>query len=161
MSSNKSNNELIAPISFKRDPGFALVIAFSYYDGPESGLAIYPNGDGVRFITLSDSRSGLYRSFKLELLSGNWWPKIQCVQELKEHDLSIRIAVLSEQSKEAEILESEIFSASNKGCYLSVGPPNFDWLAAFEANEDYVEKANSLGFEFVHKMLKTQVNQNQ
>ena len=155
MSSSNLQESLLAPISAKRDPGFALVIAFSYYDGVESGLAIYPNGNGVRFATLGDSISRMHRSFRLEFLSGDWWPEIQSVKELREHDSDIRVAVLSEQSKNADALEQKVLSAPMSDCYLSVGSPNFDWIAAFHASKRDIQGANELGFKFVHKALKS------
>ena len=155
MSSSNFQESLLAPISSRRNPGFALVVAFGYYDGVESGLAIYPNGNGVRFVTLGDSKSRMYRSFRLELLSGDWWPEVQNVKELKEHDSDVRIAVLSEQSKDADAFEQKVLSAPMRDCYLSVGSPNFDWVAAFHASIKDIQDANELGFKFVHKVLKS------
>ena len=63
------------------DPGFAVVLAFEYYDGPERGLALYPSGHGVRFSSLGDSKSRLFQAFELIPIEGNWWPRIKALQQ--------------------------------------------------------------------------------
>ena len=48
------------------DPGFAVILAFDYYDGPEHGLALYQSGHGVRFSsrTIAPSPPGTRRGMQ-------------------------------------------------------------------------------------------------
>ena len=57
----------------RRDPGFDVVVAFDYYDGPEKGVAIFSNGGAVKFESIGESKSGCFRAFYLAPLEGDDW----------------------------------------------------------------------------------------
>jgi len=154
MCSSKTNDSIVSSISSKRDPGFVLIVAFSYYDGPESGLAVYSNGRGIRFSAIGDSKSGFYRAFRLEKLGGDWWPKIKLVKQLEERDPDVRVVVPNKQSEDLDLFEKNVLSEITNSYYLGVGSPNFDWLAACPASKDDLDEAINLGFSFVHNKLK-------
>ena len=53
-----------------KDYALWLVIALDSYDGPTGGVALYRSGDAVRFSTLGESRSRMFRAYALEVLDG-------------------------------------------------------------------------------------------
>jgi len=108
----------------------------------------------VRFSTLGDSKSGLYRAFKLEEITGEWWNKIKSIKQLNKLDPKIRVVVPNEQSEALVILEKEVNSSVVISSYLSIGSPNFEWLAAFMASQKDLDEATNFGFSFVHNELK-------
>jgi hypothetical protein len=58
---------------------FDLVVALSFYDGPESGFAFHSSGEGLRFSVAAESKSRFFRAFSFALLDGNWAEMIKKV----------------------------------------------------------------------------------
>lgn len=93
------------------DPGFAVIVAFDYCDGPEHGLALYPSGDGVRFSSLGDSKSRFFRAFELTPIEGAWWPQVRALQRAAGIVPPRRILLPSEATDESSQLESNVIQA--------------------------------------------------
>lgn len=70
-SSSESLHEFARGSGSASDLGFTVILVFDYYDGPEHGLALYPSGEGVRFSSLGDSKSRLFRAFEFIPIEGN------------------------------------------------------------------------------------------
>lgn len=141
------------------NPGFELIIAFDYYDGPERGLALLSCGAGVRFSTLGDSRSRLFRSFELTPIEGTWWAQAQLVPEVAAAPHSRPIVLPSSTSKALCELERQVFSAPAAGHYVGVGGAHFEWLAVSSIGKDELQALRQLGgspagFQSVHQFLK-------
>lgn len=141
------------------DPGFELIIAFDYYDGPERGLALLSCGEGLRFSTLGDSRSRLFRSFELTPIEGTWWAQARSVPEVAAAPPSRPIVLPSGAGKAICELERQVFSAPATGHYVGVGGAHFEWLAVSAVGEEELQALRRLGgspagFESVHRLLK-------
>jgi hypothetical protein len=153
--------DLPAALASKRDPGFSLIVAFDYYDGPERGLAVYPSGEGVRFSSLGDSQSRLFRAFELTAIKGSWW---QQVRSLPEHDNvapPVRVLIPRETSEALIKLEQDVLHATAMGHYIGVGSSNLEWLIVCSFPEEQFEAIRQLGgsvagFRLVHQILKRQ-----
>ena len=155
--SNRLDIDFAVPISQKKIPDFESIIAFSFYDGPESGLAVYPNGVGVRFSSLGDSNSGLFRAFNFQVLEGNWKPRVEFIIDQDSIEYSpVRVFIPNKPSELIDKLEKSVLEAIVKSQYLGVGSPYLEWAAAFLASDKLVKQADKEGFSFVHKMLKSQ-----
>ena len=157
--SNNNLDDIYKAGAGTRDPGFSVIVSFDYYDGPESGIAIYPQGDGVRFSSLGDSRSRLFRAFELTPIDGFWWPRIQALQAAAGIDPPRRILFPAEESKLFRDLREEVFSADSKGHYISIGTPDFERISASPASELELEilrktKGPEKSFELAHKLIK-------
>lgn len=150
-----NSNNLTASIAEKRDPGFQLVVALEFYDGPEYGVAILPNGEGVRFTSLGESRGRLFRAFKLELLHGDWRERCQMVQELRAHDPRQVVFLPSERTDELDNFEKRLRSEAVQQSYVGVADPYFQWVAAIPATQTCLELSEAKGFRYVHKLLKS------
>lgn len=109
-----------------RDPGFATVVVFDYNDGPESGLAVYPSGEGVSFYSLGDSSSRLGRAYELRSIGGGWLTRLQELGIVP----SLRRFVLPSQLP--ELLEPAMAEATATGLYVGVGSAFFSRITVVE-----------------------------
>jgi hypothetical protein len=144
-----------------RDPGFAVIVAFDYYDGPERGLALYPSGDGVRFSSLGDSKSRLFRAFELIPIRGDWWPAVKALHPEAGIDSS-RLVLVPKASDVLTRLESEVLNAPATGFYVGVGSPNFEQISVSAVTAEQLETLRQLGclpagFRSAHQLVKHHV----
>lgn len=158
-SSNNQIRDFANTHGIRRNPGFVLIIAFDYYDGPERGLALYPSGEGVRFTSLGDSRSRLFRSFELTAIEGNWWSQARALPEAATEEQPGRVLVPSKASEMLALLDHNILDASPTGYYVGIGSPSFEWLSVSSVNEDQLTMLRQLccspvGFRAVHQIVK-------
>jgi hypothetical protein len=158
-----SSNGLLAEFAhtpgIDRDPGFAVILAFDYYDGPERGFALYPSGKAVRFSTLGDSESRLLRAFELIPIEGNWWSKVEPVQQAEGVDPSRRILVPSQGSEALNALEKEVVEATGLGQFVGVGSPDFERISICPVTSADLGNLRKLrcspaGFEFANRLVK-------
>lgn len=143
-----------------QDPGFSAIVSFDYYDGPESGLAIYPQGDGVRFSSLGDSKSRLFRAFELTSIDGFWLPKIQTLQATTGIEPSRRILFPTKDNELLRELRENTLGANSRGHYVSVGTPDFERIlispvSSWELKILRETKDSERCFKLTHKMIKT------
>lgn len=159
-SSNDFLSRLAECPSRRSDPDFALIIAFDFYDGPERGLAIFPSGEGVRFSSLGDSPSRLFRSFLLTTIEGRWWGSAKSVPEVGAMDPAKKVIVPGNQSAPLSEIEGNVCSAQSVNHYIGVGDPYLKWLkiaqvseqdAAIALRERYEEPG---GFQCAHRIVK-------
>lgn len=141
------------------DPGFEVIVAFDYYDGPEHGLALYPSGDGVRFSSLGDSKSRFFRAFELIPLKGMWWPQVRALQRAAGIDPSPRILFPRVASEELSQLESDVLQASAIGQFVGVGSPYFERVSICAVTKEQLAALRELGcspagFQLAHQMVK-------
>jgi hypothetical protein len=158
-SSSDLLRELANAVGTDHDPGFAVIVAFDYYDGPERGVALYSSGKGVRFSSLGDSKSRLFRAFELIPISGNWWSEVNALYQAYAIDPSQRVLVLTEPSDVLTRLERDVFSAPATGLYVGVGSPNLEHVCASAINEEQLDALRQLGcspaaFQSVHRLVK-------
>lgn len=158
-SSSESLHEFARGSGSASDPGFAVILAFDYYDGPEHGLALYPSGEGVRFSSLGDSKSRLFRAFELIPIGGNWWPQIQALQQAEGVDPPRRILLPSESSEALAVLENDVLQASAVGQFVGVGSPDFERISISPVTQEQLEDlrklgCSSAGFELAHRLVK-------
>lgn len=158
-SSNELLHEFARVSGLARDPGFEVILAFDYYDGPEHGLALYPSGDGVRFSSLGDSKSRLFRAFELIPITGNWWPQIKELQQAEGAEPPRRILLPSEGSEALNELQSDILRASAVGQFVGVGSPDFERISLSPVTQEQLEDVRKLGcspagFALAHRLVK-------
>ena len=158
-----SSNDLLHEVSRNfgspSDPGFATIVAFDYYDGPEHGLALDASGSGVRFASLGDSTSRLFRAFELIPIEGNWWPQVKALQRREGADPASRMLLPSEVDTLTE-LESRVLQASALGQFVCVGSPDLVKISICPVTHKELETLRKLGcspagFEFAHRLVKT------
>jgi len=141
------------------DPGFEVIVAFDYYDGPERGLALYPSGDGVRFSSLGDSKSRFFRAFELIPVEGTWWPQVKALQHAAGIDRPRRILVPSEASDDLSQLESAVLQAPAIGQFVGVGSPYFERVSVSAVTQEQLVALRELGcspagFQLAHQLVK-------
>jgi hypothetical protein len=141
------------------DPGFALVLAFDYYDGPEDGLALYPSGEGVRFASLGDSKSRMFRAFELIPIPGNWWIDVQAMQGVTGVAAPRRVLVPSDSSQTLVQLKQRVFNAAGVSQYIGVGTPDLQQLAVAAIDQQQLDALRRLGcspagFRLAHRFIK-------
>jgi hypothetical protein len=146
------------------EPPFASIIAFDYYDGPESGLAICSSGLGLRFRSLADSHSRRFRAFHFTTLSGDWTSQGANIRNILEAQPEAKIllpknAVDKEVTDAFDTLESKIDLAKAIDNYIGIGSPDLSclWVAKDidAANKVTHKKLESTStFIVVHKALK-------
>jgi hypothetical protein len=159
-SSNDLLHEFAQAPETSRDPGFAVIVAFHYYDGPERGLALYPSGEGLRFSSLGDSRSRLFRAFELVPIRGRWRMQVQALQEAAGVDPPRRVLVPAESSEVMTRLESDALEAPAMGYYVGVGSPDLEQLSVSAVTEEQLTTLRQLGcspagFQLAHRIVKT------
>ncbi len=138
---------------------FEVIVAFSYYDGPENGLALHPSGDGVRFSSLGDSKSRFFRAFELIPIEGTWWPQVRALQKGVDIDPAHKILVPSALSDELTQLESDVLKAPSNGQFIGVGSPNFEKIMMCAVTEDELRELRGssrspAGFYSAHQLVK-------
>ena len=159
-SSNDQLQKLARTPGSAGDPGFAVIVAFDYYDGPEHGLALYPSGDGVRFSSLGDSKSRFFRAFELTPIEGAWWPQVKALQRAAGIDPPRRILMPCEATEELRQLESSVFQAPPIGQFVGVGSPDFERVSICAVTQEQLEALRELGcspagFQMAHKLVKS------
>ena len=158
-SSNDLLREFAHAVGVDRDPGFAVIVAFEYYDGPERGVALYSSGAGVRFSSLGDSRSRLFRAFEFIPIGGNWWAEVKALQQAAGIDSSQRVLVPAEAGDVLTRLKSYVFGAPATGLYVGVGSPNLEQLYVSPVTEEQLDGLRQLGcspggFESARRLVK-------
>jgi hypothetical protein len=141
------------------DLGFEVIVAFGYYDGPESGLAIYPTGDGFRFSSLGDSKSRFFRSFELVPIEGTWWSQFKALPQAQGFVRTSRIFLPSASSEELIHLKSDVFRARSTGQFVGVGTPYFERVSVSAVNDRDLSELHELsgspnGFRKAHQLIK-------
>lgn len=159
-----SSNELLHQYSrtpsSAGDPGFSVIFAFDYYDGPEHGVALYPSGTAVRFTSLGDSKSRLFRAFELIPIDGNWWPQIKALQNLEGSPPPARVVLPATASSALTELENRVLQANVIGQFVGVGSPDFERMSVCPVTDDQLEGLRKLGcspagFELAHRLVKS------
>jgi len=127
MTSSNSHrlDRLSRAVGDRYGPGFAVIISFDFYDGPESGLAVYPSGKGIRFSSLGDSPLRFFRAFELTSIAGEWWQQVQSVPEVSASTLTSPTSrvVVPSASDALTALESNVLDAAATGYSIGVGAP--------------------------------------
>jgi hypothetical protein len=158
-SSNDFLQEFAGAFGGARDPGFAVVVAFDYYDGPERGLALCPSGEGVRFASVGDSNSRLFRAFELVPIRGNWWAEVKALQRAAGIDPPRRVLVPAESSDLLEQLEKGVIAAPGTGQYVGVGTPDLEQLSVSAVSKEQLDALREIGcspegFRSAHQLVK-------
>ena len=140
------------------DPGFSHVIAFDFYDGAESGLAIYECGAGVRFASLGDSRSGLHRAFELCGITGNWRAAVETVLGMGASTHPSRF-FLPPTSEHILNLQNDVSDAACAGYFVGVGSPYLETLKVARVSEKELvelrgQQSSIAAFDGAHKIVK-------
>ena len=137
---------------------FEVVVAFDYYDGPESGLAISSSGEGIRFNSVGDSKSRFLRGFELEAIAGDWWPP---VRELIRHEggIASRRVFAPGPSLILEDLCNSVARAEGLEYFVAVGTPDFTRLSVVAATGTEITRLRELaqsgsGFRFVNDLVR-------
>jgi len=166
ISSSEQLQKLAQTFSAAADPGFDVIVAFDYYDGPEHGLALYPSGDGVRFSSVGDSRSRFFRAFELTPIEGAWWPQVKALQQAAGIDPPRRILVPSEATEELSRLESDVLQAPAIGHFIGVGSPDLERISVCNVTREQLGALLELGcshagFQMAHQLVKGRTAENQ
>ena len=141
------------------DPGFALIIAFDYYDGPERGLAVFPSGSAVRFLSLGDSKSRLFRAFDLSPIEGNWWPLARRVVGANDEPAQYRVVAPSKQCGALNRLERDVCLAPSVQQFIGIGSASLEHLRVCRINKSQLAGLRKLGcsnagFRSAHQIMK-------
>lgn len=144
-----------------QDPNFVSVVAFSYCDGPEQGLALFASGQGVRFTTLGDSNSRMFRAFELTAIAGDWWESVKHVSKLEERSSSSRVFVPGKVSEALNLLMQEVQRAPAIAQYIAVGKPDLSRVlvtpvAAAQLRQLREVESPTDAFDLAHRLVKEQ-----
>lgn len=144
--------------SSRMDPNFEVVVAFDYYDGPESGLAIYSSGEGIRFSSVGDSESRLRRGFEMEAIEGDWWPPIRELIRQEGASKPRRVIVPGPTQTLASLRDS-VTRAIAKKQFVAVGTPDLLRLSVVPVREVEISQLRELGcsvagFRFANGLVK-------
>lgn len=157
-----SSNDLLLECSKhgrREVPGFALIVAFDFHDGLERGLALYPSGEGVKFSTLGDSKSRLFRAFELIPIKGVWWTAIEVLQNSVVSYSTYRLLWPAKSSEAAVNLERAVLGAPEQGLYIGVGSPYLEAVRVSFVTSQQLETVRQLGcslagFALAHRFVK-------
>lgn len=109
---------------------FQHVVAFQFYDGAETGIAVYESGEAIRFSSLGDSESRRLRAYGLSLVEGHWTQRVCEVFEMEKKSCSERFLLLSQDHDSSLALERDLANARSIAVYVGIGTP---YLEALEA----------------------------
>lgn len=141
------------------NPGFSLVIALAYYDGPEYGIGIFPDGTAMQIQALADSPSRLYRAFEFTRLGGTWWGSARNALEDSLAVIECALRVPSADSPRLVALEREMKDAVCDDYWVGVGEPNLSALrlakiSIQDLRQLRLKGAGAEGFRTVHSYIK-------
>jgi hypothetical protein len=141
-----------------RSTGFDIIIAFDFYDGPESGLAILKSGDGFRFHSIGESKSRMHRAFWLVPIEGNWTEIVNKLPKTSTSQ-SHRVIVPSISSDIIDQITARTLSSPGDGSFVGVGSPYLDKLTIAPADERILvdiksELNSSAAFNKIHAIIK-------
>jgi hypothetical protein len=140
------------------DLNFEVVIAFDYYDGPESGLALYASGEGIRFSSVGDSESRLWRGFEMDAIEGDWWPPIR--ELIRQEGISEpRRVIVPGPSETLMRLRDNVTRAVAKRQFVGVGTPDLSRMSGVPVREAELSKLRELGcstagFKFANGLVR-------
>lgn len=156
-----SNNPLhdLEKAGTKGDFGFSMIVAFNYYDGPESGIAVFPSGAGVRFESLGESRSRLFRAFELAALEGNWVHEAQALNQGAFRKPTGRVLLSSRGDERDQRFEARVRAAAVAEYFVGVGSANLDWLSISNVEAGQLKGLRTLSgplaaFNAVRRLMK-------
>jgi len=160
-STNSPLHRRFEALGDRHDPGFAVIVAFDFYDGPERGLAVYSSGEGVRFLSLGDSRSRFFRAFELTRITGDWWQQVHLLpgaSTIEPTSPASRVWLPS-ASEALTMLENNVLGAVAIGYSVAVGSPYLKWLMTCPVTAAQAEALRQLdgspeAFRSVHQMVK-------
>lgn len=159
---NSSSNPLaqLARSARSHATGFERVVAFDYYDGPERGLAIFASGYGVRFSSIADSPSKLFRAFLLEAIGGDWLERIRSLPEYVAAPPTALVILPRRQSKVLTKLEQDVFASRTINSYVAVGASHLDRLSLAPVSKSELIDIQALGgspaaFRAAHRVIKS------
>lgn len=140
-------------------PKFALIVAFDYYDGPESGLAVSTTGAGVRFSSVGDSKYRFQRGFEMEAIEGDWWPPVRELV-LEEGESEPRRVFAPRPSQILAKLEERVAQATVTEHFVAVGSPDLLRLTIVSATDAEItelrERSRSGdGFRFAKALVRS------
>jgi len=139
---------------------FQVVIAFDYYDGPESGLAIDAAGKGIRFSSLGDSESRTERAFEMESIDGDWTTWIDALLQLEDPSKSQRVIVPGISAPLTQLRE-RVSSAVVTKQFVAVGTPDLKRLhivpiTAIQSGNLRKLGCSSAGFQMASQMVNAE-----
>jgi len=127
---HSSNN---SPSIAWRNPSFEAIIAFNYYDGPESGLAVYSSGEGIRFSSIGDSKNRRQRAFEMEAIEGDWRVSIELLRQ-NEGALESQRILVPRACQILTALKRDVLLAVTKAQYIAVGSPDLEGVLMLAVN---------------------------
>lgn len=145
------------------NPNFEVIIAFDYYDGPESGLAIYATGEGIRFSSVGDSKSRLQRGFLMEAVEGDWWPHVQELMKAEGISNVRRLIWPKGPSRTLAGLEEKVAVAIPKERFVAVCKIDMSQLISAPVGAAEVSRLRELdgspaGFRFANALVRRRMN---
>ncbi len=137
---------------------FTRLVTLSFYDGPEDGFATSATGTGFRFASLCDSKSGCYRAFEIQKLSGEWGGLIRRLLAANNDDPTSKLIWPSPEG-ELDALKLAISSAPIVDQFLAIGDHYLKRLLICRVTEPELGQIRALGytpaaFRAVHRWLK-------
>lgn len=146
-------------VGYKFDPSFATIMALGYYDGPESGLAVYSSGHGVKFHSLGDSKSRLFRAFMLTSIAGDWREAVAKIRDLTNGEDAKGIILPDGASDVLLKLEEDIELSNELETVVGLGSPYLNCLSTIVPNAEQLQLIKEIDnpydcFRLVHQFLK-------
>jgi hypothetical protein len=106
-----------------------LIVSFKYYDGPESGLALYKSAPALRFESIGDSSSRIFRAFEISCIEGDWWTKANHLPDVAKKAAGTGpVMIFQRASEELTALIGDVEAASPTASYIGVGCASMEWL---------------------------------
>jgi hypothetical protein len=144
------------------DSNFEAVIAFEFYDGAETGVALLASGFAVKFSSLGDSESRLKRAFEFSIIKGDWKKQIDLVRSNEPKSTSTKFWLPSKQTAHLTALEAELDNAQVIATYVGIGSPyleNVETKLALPSDLKLLREVSKNGsaFEKISAFLETSI----
>ena len=134
---------------------FDLVVAFDFYDGPESGLAFHSSGEGLRFLMVGESKTRLFRAFRLALLRGNWAEQVEKAIEPSLRGAAGRMVFALDADDTISALVDVTSEATEQSYYVAIGGGYLDELAIAAVSEaDLKSPTGAEEYAAIHRHIK-------
>ncbi|MBR1088580.1 hypothetical protein JQ621_14000 [Bradyrhizobium manausense] len=137
---------------------FNLVVATTFYDGPESGFAFYLSGEGVRFSVVAESRFPILRAFGFALLEGNWSGLVDQIVETSPRPRNSVLVFASDPHAGVSTLVSTVSAAKERSHYLGVGQAYLKNIAVMAITkgdwQGLVASNHHNDYQAIHRKIK-------
>jgi hypothetical protein len=105
------------------DLHFEVIVGFDFYEGVETGMAVYPSGQALWITSLGDSHSRRFRAFELAEIEGSWLATLESLRGSGPKDDKVFVGKSGRDMAKLNQLRRETENARRTKLWVFAGSP--------------------------------------